>query len=158
MTSRGSRSPVRGRQLILILMGIALVTVVLPPAGAWRLNRYRVEQTAARASSAARRIARQAGSLAPLASTIEVACGPGRLPKSLGGVQEEAWLRTAVIAPTAFGDGMPTDAWGQCFLMNIGAGARGERVWILSAGPNGLIDTPIGASTLSGDDIGAVVK
>ena len=156
--SMTSRSPVRGRQLILILAAIALVTVVLPPAAAWRLNRYRVEQTTERAVSAAERLRNRPESLASVAGGVEVACGPGRLPKTAGGTEQEEWLRRAVVAPSLFGNGMPTDTWGLCFLMNVGEASRGGRMWILSAGPNGLIDTPFGATALAGDDIGAIVK
>jgi hypothetical protein len=49
---------------------------------------------------------------------------------------------------------MPTDAWGRCFLLNADAWATGGPVWLLSAGPNGWIDTPPNAIALGGDDIG----
>jgi hypothetical protein len=49
---------------------------------------------------------------------------------------------------------MPTDAWGRCFLLNADALATSGPVWLLSAGPNGLIDTPPNALALGGDDIG----
>lgn len=158
MTLATSRSPVGGRRLLMILVAIALGTVVLPPAGAWRLNRSRVGQTTARASSAAERVKSHLEALTSLDRGADVVCGPGRLPKPGIGAEQEAWFRKAVVAPSLFGSGMPTDAWGQCFLMNVGDVPRGGRVWIISAGPNGMIDTPLGASAIAGDDIGAIVK
>lgn len=156
LMTRATRSPVSGAQLVFVLAGIFLVTAVVPPFGAWRLNVQRVHQTQERANRAAAAASRD--HLAVMAQSVEVACGPGRLPKAAGASGQEAWVDHAVIAPAVFGAGMPTDAWGQCFLMNLGEGRRGGGVWILSAGPNGRVDTPFGATALGGDDIGAIVR
>ncbi|HUU27453.1 MAG TPA: prepilin-type N-terminal cleavage/methylation domain-containing protein [archaeon] len=62
----------------------------------------------------------------------------------------------------------PLDPWGHVYMCNIGAlGLAGQPVWVISAGPNGLVDTGIlgthkvGATgstgcdfTLGNDDIG----
>ena len=45
-------------------------------------------------------------------------------------------------------DGTPPD----CFTP-----ARGTKGWILSAGPNGILDTPPNATDLAGDDIGMIL-
>ncbi len=156
MTTRSAGSALHGRQLVAALLTIFLVTAVAPPVAAWRLNLYRINQTRERALLAADAVRANGGRV--LGGGIEVACGPGRLPKTSGTVEQEGWLSRAVLAPAVFGEGMPTDAWGQCFLMNVGAFARGDRVWVLSAGPNGSIDTPFGAAELAGDDIGAIIK
>jgi hypothetical protein len=79
-----------------------------------------------------------------------VVCGPGRLPDldvQGAGAIHVAWVTAAVVSPDAFGRTLLTDAWGRCFLVS-------DR-WILSAGPNGVIETPRDAATLGGDDIGA---
>lgn len=156
--ARVTKSPLTGAQLVLVLASILLVTTVVPPFGAWRLNVQRVRQTQERADRAAAAANASLDRLAAVSQDIEVACGPGRLPKGAGGPAQQAWVEHAVIATPVFGAGTPTDAWGQCFLMNVGEGRRGGTVWILSAGPNGRIDTAIGATSLAGDDIGARVR
>lgn len=157
-TARSQRSPLSGGQLLLALVVIAIATVVVPPAAAWRLNQFRIAQTRERAAQAAERLRKDSARLATYPRGVDVACGPGRLPKiETPGVQDE-WIRGAVIAPQLFGAGMPTDGWGRCFLMNIGEWPYGGRIWILSAGPNGIVDTPFGSATLAGDDIGAIVR
>lgn len=156
--ARSSRSPLGGRQLVLVLAVIVLATVVVPPLAAWRINARRVRLTSERATQAAERMRAGTDRVERLSRDVDVTFGPGRLPKTTGAAAQEAWLSHAVLAPAVFGDGMPTDAWGQCFLMNVGEWRRGGRVWILSSGPNGLIDTPFGATKLAGDDIGAIVK
>lgn len=73
------------------------------------------------------------------------------------------------------------DPWGNRYLVNIGArgydspltltlsplrvereSERSSAVWVLSAGPNGIIETPFSApassAVLGGDDIGALVR
>ena len=157
--ARSPRSPLSGKQLLLALIVIVLATAVVPPAAAWGLTRYRVNQTRTRAAQAAVRLRTDPTRLSLGARGVDVACGPGRLPRidDTSGLQDE-WVRGAVVAPQLFGAGMPTDAWGRCFLMNIGEWPRGGTVWVLSAGPNGLIDTPLGAVALAGDDIGAILR
>jgi hypothetical protein len=48
------------------------------------------------------------------------------------------------------------DPWLRALQVNVGAGRQGGRVWVLSAGPNGIIDTPFAAAAApSGDDVAA---
>ena len=155
--ARRPRSPLSGGQLLLTIAGIVFVTAVVPPGAAWSLNRYRVNQTQERATQAALRL-RAAATIVPPSRAAGVACGPGEMPTIRSTGSEDDWVRNAVAMPEVFGAGMPTDAWGRCFLMNIGEWPRGGRVWIVSAGANGFIDTPLGATALSGDDIGAIVR
>jgi hypothetical protein len=131
---------VTGKRAIGLVITAIVATAVLPPAGAWWLNARRVAVTTDRVQEVVVSI--------PVADT-QVLCGPGRLPDSdVMGANEihAAWISAAVSRPEAFGGGMPTDGWGRCFLAN-------ER-WILSAGPNGVVDTALGADRLVGDDIG----
>ena len=158
------RSPVSGSQLLAALAGIVFATLVLPPAAAWTLNRSRIAQTQERARTATERLRASRDGLASLAQGAGIVCGPGRLPDrqpSNASARAEvsrpahvAWLREARIAPGLFGSGMPTDAWGRCFLLNADALTARGPVWVLSAGPNGLIETPPNALALGGDDIG----
>lgn len=159
--------PISGLQLLLALVAITLATVVVPPATAWWLNQSRIEQTQERVAATARRLRTSMRNDAFLRSSAAVLCGPGRLPDAVPAAAASrpallethaSWLSGAVSASDAFGEGMPTDAWGRCFLINAGAATRGLRVWIVSAGPNGLVETAQGAPALGGDDIGAVLQ
>lgn len=150
-------APISGRQLVISLGIIAMSTVVVPPGAAWWLNRHRVAQTRERALHAADDVRLHGAARGVDHVEASVVCGPGRLPKA-GESGPDEWVRYTAIAPQVFGAGMPTDAWGQCFLMNVGQWKGGGRVWVLSAGPNGRIDTPLGATIVQGDDIGAIVR
>jgi len=123
----------------------ALATAVLPPAGAWWLNSRRVDITTERV--------RLAAGLAAAPTGDVMLCGPGRLPnssaKGAGAVHAE-WLASAAIDPGAEASGRLADAWGQCLLVGRG--------WVLSAGANGIIETPIGATTTQGDDSGVRLR
>lgn len=135
------RKVISGRRVVVTLGVVVLATVVVPPAGAWWLNQRRIGQTQARAEAALAAVVPR--------DRAPVVCGPGRLPDQdvvNATAVHAAWLAAAVVAPDAFGPSMPTDAWGRCFLMN-------ER-WLLSAGPNGVIDTAFDAGALQGDDVG----
>ena len=51
----------------------------------------------------------------------------------------------------------PSDPWGRRYIINVRwlrPGASPNVVWVLSAGPNGIIETTFGQSSLAGDDIG----
>ncbi len=136
--------PVTGAFVLRALTAIVLVTMVLPPAGAWWLNTQRVTVSTERALAARSRI-----EVPPTGGAV---CGPGRLPEAHGERATDAhlaWVSRAVLNPDAFGPGMLPDAWGHCFVMNDH--------WILSAGPNGVINTPPDGRELVGDDIGVRV-
>jgi hypothetical protein len=160
------RPPVSGAQLVLALVAIAFATAVLPPAAAWALNEFRVTQTEERAGTAMERLRTTSGASSRLAASKGVVCGPGRLPDlpAASGLTSTpavhwAWTNDARKAPELFGAGMPTDAWGRCFLVNAdGWTVDSGVVWLLSAGPNGLLETPPSASTLAGDDIGVRLR
>jgi len=58
------------------------------------------------------------------------------------------WKGTYMVAVTA-------DPWGNSYISNVGAFlVAGSPEWIISAGPNGQIETPSFMTTLFGDDIG----
>jgi len=131
---------VLGSRVLRALLLAVLATAVLPPAGAWWLNHRRMEVTTERVRSVVVLVSVEDG---------QVLCGPGRIPDlNVKGAHAThvAWIAAAVSRPEAFGEGMSTDGWGRCFLAN-------ER-WILSAGPNGVVDTAFEADRLAEDDIG----
>jgi prepilin-type N-terminal cleavage/methylation domain-containing protein len=73
---------------------------------------------------------------------------------------QQTGFRSAVMSSD------PADPWGNRYMCNIGAaGAIGQPVWIISAGPNGLLETKVVDNTIAsgsygfyptaqGDDIG----
>lgn len=50
------------------------------------------------------------------------------------------------------------DPWGKKYLMNALQLDEKGMVWIISPGPNGLLETPSSSSTLVGDDIGILFQ
>lgn len=151
----GSGGRVQGAHVARMLLLTVLATAVVPPAAAWGLNRYRIEQTRTRAEQAAVALRHRLAVPIETEVPIVVACGPGRMPDS-GPTGE--WVSRAIQAPQLFGEGMPTDGWGRCFLLNFGALREGGPIWVMSAGPNGRIETYSDASQLAGDDIGVRVQ
>jgi general secretion pathway protein G len=51
-----------------------------------------------------------------------------------------------------------SDPWGRAYVTNATEFLTTGNVWILSAGPNGIVETGRGAMDLSGDDIGVRIK
>jgi prepilin-type N-terminal cleavage/methylation domain-containing protein len=51
-----------------------------------------------------------------------------------------------------------TDPWGNAYLINVHGYFTAETVWVLSAGPNGVIDTQPGATKVAGDDVGLPIQ
>jgi general secretion pathway protein G len=49
------------------------------------------------------------------------------------------------------------DPWGNAYFINAINLASGGTVWILSAGPNGTVDTAASAATLQPDDVGIML-
>jgi hypothetical protein len=145
MVQGSTRSTVQGSFVVRGVLLALLATVVLPPAGAWWLNARRVAVTTERVSA-----------LVPGFSWSDgdgVVCGPGRLPDSdVRGAHatHAAWVTAAVPRPEDFGPRAPADAWGRCFLASD--------TWLLSTGPNGLVDTALSAVSLEGDDIGVRLR
>lgn len=160
-TTAMRRAPMSGAQLIAAIAAIFVATAVIPPAAAWSLNAGRIAQTSRRVTAAVERLGSTASDIPGFKTNAGVVCGPGRVPAvraSDSHPAHAAWLREVRAAPELFGAGMPTDAWGRCFLMNIGAWAFGDPVWLLSAGPNGLVETPPDALVTGGDDIGGRLR
>lgn len=53
---------------------------------------------------------------------------------------------------------VPEDPWGNAYISNVGAFSGNTPVWILSAGPDGVVQTTALGTDLAGDDIGIIVK
>jgi general secretion pathway protein G len=50
------------------------------------------------------------------------------------------------------------DPWNYQYVVNAASFAGSNPVWVISAGPDGKIDTPADSQTLVGDDIGVRIK
>lgn len=154
-STRPRRARLKGRDVALVVAAAILATAIAPPLAAWRLNQSRVDSAAQTAGTIAVHLRNQRESLSPAGQAGEIVCGPGRLPQA--GDNGRAWLAAPTSNADLFGPQRPTDPWGRCYLVNLSGLATGEPVLLLSAGPNALIDTPIGASQPAGDDVGVRV-
>ncbi|MEI6669079.1 MAG: hypothetical protein WCP29_13070 [Acidobacteriota bacterium] len=159
-----------GRRLAAILAAVVVLALMLPPLAAQQLHARRI----ARASAAVERLAtalQRAGG-AGLAQHAGIA---GRAPVVLAGAgaapvlsAESGWpadravslavvLRRLALAPQADGEARSfdePDPWGNQYLVVIDGDGLRASVMALSAGPNGIVDTPFGlAASPRGDDI-----
>ena len=137
---------------------ILLATAVVPPLGAYAVNRSRVRAATRVVTALAEALRADQSRLAEMARGADVACGSGRMPR-VSGPAAQAWV-TAPRAAWVRADGDPTspaeDPWGNCYVVNLAAANRpGPAVWALSAGPDGIIDTPFldAVETPAGDDV-----
>jgi hypothetical protein len=75
---------------------------------------------------------------------------PGNMPTD---ARDERWIAGATT-PLRAGRTEP-DGWGNRLLVN--AGGTGA-VWVLSAGPNGIVETAFDGAQPDGDDIAARIR
>jgi hypothetical protein len=162
----GGRRPrvgLTGVQLAVALSAIFLLSVVLPWSMATRLQRGRLARAGAdvqaiAASLQAAGVGRQAGY-----PSDAILVGPGANPQiPLGSDWRQV---TAISASAAHLDlGLVPDPWGNHYLIYPSPAAASATLppdiarWVLSAGPNGIVETPFrqppDAALLGGDDIG----
>jgi type II secretory pathway pseudopilin PulG len=156
-----------GKRVIKALVVILLATAVLPPAAAWVVNRRRVDRASADIAEIVEQLKHAPTAWQDLARGTDVLCGPGRLPIAIA-PETRAWVAaprgSRSLADVLDAAHAPrSDPWGNCYLVNIGAVVAREPsvLWVISAGPNGIIDTPFLSSTLAtpaGDDIGGRLR
>ena len=166
----GGRRGFSGVRLLQALAGILVLTVVAPPGLATLVNRSRID----RAQAEVRRLA-DALQDTGLVDRIrgqqadDLLGGPGNAPDAPGVRQ---WVDGRVGSLSGYvSQPLRSDPWGNRYLVNIGVLQTGEAdetstepraLWVLSAGPNGLVETPYAASAVSaavvGDDIGARIE
>lgn len=92
--------------------------------------------------------------------------GPGNLPKPIDGEKHESLLqimskgfeKESKIQIEGSWQGpylydIPSDPWRRCYLF-VGLRAESDHQWILSAGPNGILETSSSDLELKGDDLG----
>ena len=153
-----------GRRLLVALTAILLATAVLPPAAAWSVTVRRVHRAEAMTATLAEQLRAPdaQAKLERLAQSAAVLCGDGRVPSVVPYGYVGGWL-TESRGPLSSAVGTPVapDPWGNCYIVNVRNPTPGAGVWVISAGPNGIVDSmwsPAGAVMLGGDDIGARLK
>ena len=149
-------NPFDGRRVAAMVALLVGLTAVIPPAAAYGLARWRISRAGELAATAAGPLGARKQELKDAAGTQAVVCGPGRLPEASGAGVE--WLQSPVAAGAAFDTDWPQDPWGRCYLLNVRALLESGGGLLISAGPNGTIDTPLHAASPAGDDIAALVR
>jgi hypothetical protein len=143
--------------LVVAAIAVFIVTVSLPAAAAWQLNTRRVRQTQELLTAVAASIRMEIDALSAGPQANEIIRSSGRLPFPSDGAAGE-WARRAVRSPESFGNREGPDAWGRCLFLDLESLQPGKHVWVLSAGPNMVVETPPGSDVLRGDDIGLLIK
>jgi hypothetical protein len=149
-----------GLGLTLALVVITVFAFVLPPVLALQLHHRREARAVAQVQEVAIALGQGAGAhLAadPQLREIGVLNGPGDVVTD---ALDRTWItaRAASLEPYVNlpAEGLTPDPWLRALQVNIGAARAGGRLWVLSAGPNGIIDTPFvstGNAVPGGDDI-----
>jgi hypothetical protein len=166
---------VTGRTLAAALAAIALLTFVLPPLAARQVHLRRIDRARQGVERLATALTTDGGTAlaeiaaGPTGGEPFVLAGPGAAPVFEPGL---GWPAARVLSPDAVAQHLPStpeqgardalgdtpDPWGNQYLAVVGASpGPAKPVTVISAGPNGTIETPFGsASTPRGDDIVAV--
>lgn len=147
-----------GRRVLATLVLILLATAVVPPLGAFAVNRARVRAAEATVRSVAQAFGEDEARLLEMARGADVLCGAGRMPLArLPDAQGWVTAPRAGWGTTRAGlAALSPDPWGNCYVMNLAAAnSSSMAVWVLSAGPDGIIETPFVASSdaPAGDDV-----
>jgi hypothetical protein len=141
--------------VLLLALGIILLLVLLPFGAVRTLHARRLAAADAellRISDALR------STSAGMSEMISVLSGPGQAPQA----KDAAWTTSTVSPLVAHAPFATPDPWGNAYMVNVGAHATLGVVWALSAGPDGIIETPFvqpaGSASVAGDDRAARVR
>lgn len=151
-----------GRQLGGALVAIAVLALLLPPLAARQVHKRRIAHAQAGVQRIAASLAADGGTtVAAIWTSVggagAVLAGPGAAPKFAPGTDwpEGRLGALGAAAPGLFpAAALVPDPWGNQYLVAVDAGVSG-RVIVVSAGPNGIIETRFHtASRTDGDDVG----
>ena len=158
-----------GATLLGALLAILLLAFVVPPGLATLVNGSRIDRAQAQVLVLAQEV--RVAASAPgsdIQQPADVLGGPGRTPEAPGA---SAWIEAQLGTLERYvSEGLSPDPWGNRYLVNIGlleetapAGSGdASAVWVLSAGPNGNVETayrlPAHSASVGGDDVGARVR
>jgi len=146
MDDVAARPPLTMPRVAVALVALLTLALVLPYAAVRRLHQGRLDaadrQGAALAQTLAELLRSAPGSLPP---DVELLEGPGARPAVL----DDRWTaaRTLPLVRVLRGDPAPADPWGNAYLVFAGPSSTPRQVWVLTAGPDGIVQTPFPAST-----------
>jgi len=141
---------VSGRQLAGALIAIALLTFVLPPLASWQVNVSRVNRAHDEAKHIAELAVRDDGTTTGIGPGVKrvsplVLAGPGAAPKFADGSNWPEQRATSALSAQP-------DPWGNHYLVVMPTQDNNAAI-VVSAGPNGVVETQFGATTAAEDDI-----
>lgn len=136
------------RRLLAALVLIGILAFAVPYAAVRSLHHHRL----ALAGTELDRLTAEVNRTLASAPAVNVLLGPGRVPKA-GDTRWHAGP-TYPLESILRGVSITADPWGNGYVVNYGANR--SAVWLLSAGPNGTLETPFDGSATAplGDDIG----
>ena len=158
-----------GATLLGALLAIFVLAFVVPPGLATLVNGSRIDRAQEQVRVLAQEVRVAASSpSSDIQQVADVLGGPGRTPEAPGA---RAWIEAPLgTLERHVSEGLSPDPWGNRYLVNIGllketapAGSGNESaVWVLSAGPNGSVETayrlPARSASVGGDDVGERVR
>jgi hypothetical protein len=139
------RAAIRTPALLSALAGILVLAIAVPFGAVTALHARRLDT----ADAELRRLARHLPATAP--TDVAVLVGAGQLPRALDLLWRSGPASPLLVAGEAIGP----DPWGNAFVVNVAAARSGGAVRVLSAGPDGVIQTPFhtpAGSAATGDD------
>jgi type II secretory pathway pseudopilin PulG len=135
------------RRLLAALATIAFLAIAAPYAAITSFHARRLRAADADLRAIASTLRAEAGRGARLAPPgVQLLVGPGQRPRA----DDPRW-NVAVSVPFGLAGG--PDPWGNAYLVTIPMGPSGA-AWAVSAGPDGIVQTPFGAgdTVLKNDD------
>jgi len=144
---------VSGTRVIVVFAAVVFATAIVPPMTAWTVNQRRIERARSDENTLAGRVSILSAGTRRAMPAADVLFGPGRLPAATP-TATAAWLTAprGSLAAVLEEPMLPADPWGNAYLLRVQPAGGGI---VLSAGPNGTIETPLSGSrrTPVGDDI-----
>ncbi len=175
-----------GRQLLGCVAAILLLALPVPAAFGIVVNRARVARASADVQAIAAAIALlprttpdampevPPGAAARSNGRLDLIVGPGNLPRQGDGTEWISGKTGSLVERLGqrLRPGVGSDPWGNRYTVNVrgfddrsmpsAPAGTGAAIWVLSAGPNGIIETPFtqraDRARLGGDDVGARVR
>ena len=139
---------------------ILVLAFVLPYGAVQTLHKKRLRAADEGTRAIAERLKEMlAGQSAGVPAGTEVLTGPGKRPV----VDDDRWtaatsIPLARVLPGLDAAALP-DPWGNAYLVNIAALKSDGTVWVLSAGPDGIVQTPfLSRNGVLADDRAAPVR
>ena len=152
------------RRLISALSIIMLLVFALPPGLAIWVNQRRESRAEALVQRLAIELATASGrsSLSRAAADgIGLLTGPG---DPMADATDGTWRSTRAAALSSYflpAEEITADPWARSLLVNVGSTSGAGAIWVLSPGPNGIVETPFAlhdAAHAAGDDIAVRVR